>query len=125
MRVQPRTDTNCELLIRSALHRRGLRFRVNSRPEAQFRRRADVIFRKAKVAVFIDGCFWHGCARHASMPVVNRAWWCTKINRNRLRDRDTNAFLRRHGWYVIRVWEHADAEAAADRIAIVVAKRIG
>jgi DNA mismatch endonuclease (patch repair protein) len=120
MRVQPRTDTACELSIRSALHRRGFRFRVNGRPVSDYRRRADIVFPKLRIAVFIDGCFWHGCRHHASMPKTNRRWWSQKIRRNRIRDQQTTLFLRRRGWSVIRIWEHVATERATDRIAMLV-----
>jgi DNA mismatch endonuclease (patch repair protein) len=66
----------------------------------------DFLFRKQKIALFIDGCFWHGCARHLRMPASNRAYWLSKISRNKARDKRVNRELRRRGWTVIRVWEH-------------------
>lgn len=118
-----RRDTPPELRLRSQLHRRGLRYRVDVRPLAQLRRRADVVFRRAKVAVFVDGCFWHGCPTHMTWPVANEEWWRTKIERNRARDRDTDERLTAAGWTVIRLWEHEDPGLAAERVAEAVESR--
>ena len=95
-----RRDTAAEVAVRSALHRRGLRYRVDVRPIASLRRRADIVFRREKVAVFVDGCFWHGCAEHRGPPKTNTAWWQAKIERNRARDRNTDAQLFAEGWSV-------------------------
>jgi len=92
MQVTLRRDTPCELALRSAVHRMGLRFRVDwSLPES--RRRADLAFVSARVIVFVDGCFWHGCPKHATWPKANAAWWRAKIETNARRDRETNAAL--------------------------------
>jgi DNA mismatch endonuclease (patch repair protein) len=109
-------DTNPELAIRRILHSSGLRYRVDQRPIKEVNRRADIVFRKVRVAVFVDGCFWHGCPRHLVLPRSNDTFWAEKIARNRARDRETNELLRRQGWRVIRVWEHQDPTAAASRI---------
>ena len=119
MRLQRRHRTSCELAIRSALHRLGWRFRTNSRPIKAYRRRADVVFSSLRVAVFVDGCFWHGCPKHGSRPVSNREWWALKIRRNRLRDLQTTRYLRRRGWSAIRVWEHEPVDQAVKKIAAV------
>jgi DNA mismatch endonuclease (patch repair protein) len=116
MRLQPRSHTSCEFALRSALHRLGLRFRVDCRPIPNYRRRADIVFPRLQVAVFVDGCFWHGCRWHKTTPAKHREWWCVKIHRNRLRDRQTTRFLRRRGWTVIRVWEHASIGKATSRV---------
>ena len=102
-----------------------MRFTVDARPLESFRRRADLVFRRAKVAVFLDGCFWHGCPKHCTWPRANARWWRTKIERNRNRDAETNDTLRAAGWIVLRFWEHAETSRAADRISRVVAKRLG
>src|SRR4051794_10087946 len=100
-----RRDTVPELELRSALHRRGLRFFVDRAPlESRPRRRADIVFPRVRVAVFVDGCFWHGCPEHASWPKANAEWWREKISRNRIRDEATDQALNRAGWTVIRVW---------------------
>jgi DNA mismatch endonuclease, patch repair protein len=111
-----RRDTPAELRLRSALHRRGLRFRVDCAPISGARSRADVVFSSAKVAVFVDGCFWHGCPVHGTSPKANAEWWEAKIDGNRLRDRDTDRRLREAGWQVVRIWEHEDLEVAVARV---------
>ncbi len=80
------------------------------------RRRADIVFGPAKVAVYVDGCFWHSCPEHATVPKNNREWWVEKLAANVARDRDTDRQLREAGWEVVRVWEHEDMEVAADRV---------
>lgn len=116
MKAAKRRDTKPELLLRSALHRAGYRFRVDVAIGPLTRRRADIVLARHRVVVFVDGCFWHGCPRHASWPKANAAWWRAKILANRARDRDTDTRLRAAGWTVIRVWEHETVEAAAARI---------
>jgi DNA mismatch endonuclease, patch repair protein len=119
-------DTGPELSLRRELHRRGLRYRVDVAPLSQApRRRADVVFRSAKVAVFVDGCFWHGCPDHGVRPATNAAWWAAKLARTADRDRETAALLARDGWRVVRVWEHEDAGAAAAAIDALVRSRGG
>jgi DNA mismatch endonuclease (patch repair protein) len=112
-----RRDTPAELRLRSELHRRGLRFRVDMAPLPGLRRRADVVFTRAKVAVFVDGCFWHGCPRHMTWPVANAEWWRAKIDQNAARDRDTDRRLSEAGWTVLRFWEHEDSGLAAAQVA--------
>lgn len=111
------------MAVRSAVHARGLRYRLHARPLKSFRRRADLVFRRARVAVFVDGCFWHGCLLHGSTPKTHRDWWRAKLQRTRQRDRETNRVLEDAGWRVIRVWEHEDAEVAADRVEKAVRQR--
>jgi DNA (cytosine-5)-methyltransferase 1 len=110
-------DTPAERALRSALHRQGLRFRIDKAPLPGLRSRADVVFRSARVAVFVDGCFWHGCPIHGTWPKANGEWWRQKIERNRKRDSETDQRLTAAGWRVIRVWEHEDLDKAAHRIA--------
>lgn len=110
-----RRDTPCELAVRSEVHALGLRFRVDW-PLPGTRRRADLAFVRAKVVVFVDGCFWHGCPEHASWPKSNAAWWRNKIETNIRRDRDTDRRLREIGWSVLRFWEHDQAKRAAESI---------
>lgn len=109
-------DTKPELLLRSILHRRGLRFRVCRRPLPLVRRTADVVFTRAKVAVFVDGCYWHGCPEHFRQPKTNTEYWAPKIARNRERDAEIDELLRAAGWTVIRAWSHEDADAVADQV---------
>lgn len=89
-------------------------------PVAGVRRRADVLFTRARVAVFVDGCFWHGCPLHATSPRNNAEWWREKLAGNVRRDRDTDERLRQIGWTSVRIWEHEDMEVAADRVETVV-----
>src|SRR4051794_37054043 len=103
-----RRDTPPELRLRSALHRAGLRFRVDVAPIAGMRSRADVVFARARVAIFVNGCFWHGCPLHATWPRNNAQWWRAKIEANQARDTRVDDALRASGWAVIRVWEHED-----------------
>lgn len=123
MQRQARKDTGCELLLRRALHARGLRYRVHRRVLPDLRREADLVFRGARVAVFVDGCFWHGCQRHRTPSITNSAWWAAKIARNVERDAQTSALLTSAGWSVVRVWEHADAVRAAEVVANIVRAR--
>jgi DNA mismatch endonuclease, patch repair protein len=124
MRANRGRDTRPEVALRSAVHSRGLRYRVNIRPIKEMRRTADLVFTKAKVAVFLDGCFWHGCAEHHRPATGATAeFWNNKIVNNRLRDTDTDDQLRRAGWQVIRVWEHEDPVEAAARIAWVIEEK--
>lgn len=115
-----RRDTKPELELRRILHARGFRFRVDRAVLPDRRRRADIVFGPAKVAVFVDGCFWHGCPKHATWPKANEDYWREKIETNRLRDRDTNERLRALGWEPVRVWEHEDVITAADRLEKIV-----
>lgn len=116
MVANKRRDTKPELALRSILHSRGLRFRVDCSPMRGVRSRADLVFTKAKIAVFVDGCFWHGCSEHFIMPKTNSEYWSAKIGGNTARDNAVNQTLTEAGWTVMRVWEHEDANAAADRI---------
>jgi DNA mismatch endonuclease, patch repair protein len=116
MSAQTSRDTGPERALRSLLHRRGLRFRVHTRPVKGLRREADILFTRARVAVFVDGCFWHGCPEHASWPKANEAWWREKLEGNRRRDAETDARLGAAGWRVVRAWEHEDPAVVADRV---------
>lgn len=116
-------DTKPELLLRTALHRKGLRYRVGIRPVPELRRTADVVFPKLKVAVFVDGCFWHGCPDHYRPAKKSGEAWGQKINDNRDRDAATTLSLKEAGWEVLRFWEHEDPEWAAEEVRVVVAER--
>ena len=116
MAGQRSRDTEIELAIRRRLHSRGLRYRVHVRPLPDVRREADIVFRRARVAVFVDGCFWHGCPEHATWPSANADWWRTKIERNRERDAETNRLMTEDGWRPIRIWEHEDPDEAVELI---------
>jgi DNA mismatch endonuclease (patch repair protein) len=116
MRSQRQRDTAAETALRSLLHSRGLRFRVHY-ALPNLRRRADIAFPRQRIAVFVDGCFWHGCPQHGTWPKQNADWWREKIEANRRRDADTDAKLGEQGWRVVRVWEHEATETAAVAIA--------
>lgn len=123
MSGQPSRDTGVEKALRSALFAAGLRYRVHRRPLKGVRREADIVFGPARVAVFVDGCFWHGCPEHVTWPKNNAEFWRTKIEGNRARDLDTDARLAEAGWLSVRVWEHERADEAAVRVAAVVRER--
>jgi DNA mismatch endonuclease, patch repair protein len=123
MRANRRRDTAPEIAIRRVLHARGYRFRVDLpiRPDEGRVVRPDLIFTRVKVAVFVDGCYWHGCPEHGRRTGgANNAYWGPKIARNQERDAEQRTRLERAGWTVVRVWEHDDTEVAAQRIAEVV-----
>ncbi|MEU7768615.1 very short patch repair endonuclease [Nocardia sp. NPDC049190] len=121
MRANRRRDTRPELAIRRIVHAAGLRYRVDYPPMTGNRRmRADLVFTRAKVAVFIDGCFWHGCPEHHRPSRTNAEFWSNKISANQERDSRTNALLEDAGWTVLRVWEHEPPEQAASRIVTAV-----
>lgn len=117
MSTLARRDTRPELLLRRELHRRGLRYRLQVKVPGNNRRTIDLAFTRVRLAVFVDGCFWHGCPQHGTSPRANSEWWAWKIERNRSRDADTDRLLAASGWHVLRVWEHEDPAAAADRVA--------
>ncbi|WP_307846201.1 very short patch repair endonuclease [Actinospica durhamensis] len=125
MRGNRSRDTKPELRLRSSLHALGLRYRVAIRPLASIRRTADVVFTGVKVAVFVDGCYWHGCPEHYRPAKRNTEFWSDKIEKNQQRDAETDRLLEQEGWIVIRVWEHEDASIAAERVrgAVLVARR--
>ncbi|MFG1621643.1 very short patch repair endonuclease [Kribbella sp. NPDC049227] len=123
MSRQKARDTQVEIELRRALHSAGLRYRVHRRPLSNVRREADIVFGPARVAVFVDGCFWHGCPEHATWPKNNASFWRTKIEGNRRRDANTDSRLTEAGWASIRIWEHDDVAAAAERIRAVVEQR--
>ncbi|WP_439937095.1 very short patch repair endonuclease [Nocardia sp. N13] len=111
-----RRDTGPEIALRRELHRRGLRYRVQMKVPGNNRRTIDIAFTRARLAVYVDGCFWHGCAEHHVRPKANSDWWRWKIERNQLRDRDTDRVLDANSWEVVRVWEHLPAFEAADLV---------
>lgn len=118
MLANRRRDTAPEWAVRRLVHAAGLRYRVDHAPLASHRRRkADLVFTRARVAVFIDGCFWHGCPQHHRQPTANALYWQQKVARNRERDADTDALLQAAGWVSLRFWEHDDPSQVA--VAIV------
>ncbi|MFJ4961391.1 Very short patch repair protein [Streptomyces sp. ADI96-02] len=120
MSRQASRDTAPEVAVRRILHAAGYRFRVNARVPTMPRRTIDIAFTRAKVAVMIDGCFWHGCPLHATQPKANAQWWRDKLDRNMARDRETTEHLAAAGWTVLRFWEHEPPAAAAELVAAAV-----
>jgi DNA mismatch endonuclease (patch repair protein) len=118
MRAIRRTDTKPELALRRALHRMGYRFRKDHRLDLATGRRVrpDIAFTARKVAVFVDGCFWHACPEHGSKPAVNQGYWNPKLLRNVERDRLADAALELAGWRVVRLWEHVPLDDAVTAV---------
>ncbi|MBZ4504966.1 DNA mismatch endonuclease Vsr [Mycobacterium avium subsp. hominissuis] len=116
-------DTKPELALRSACHALGLRYRVSARPLRDVRRTADLVFPTERVAVFLDGCFWHGCPQHHTVAATNAAFWADKVKGNMARDHDTDSRLAEAGWLSVRVWEHEDPTEAARRVREAVLSR--
>jgi len=114
---QKRSDTAPEVALRKELYRRGIRYRVDYQlPLRGVRRRADIAFMAVRIAVFVDGCYWHGCPVHATWPTASADWWRAKLEGNVRRDRDTDQRLAEAGWISLRIWEHDNPIAAADRV---------
>ena len=125
MQGNKRRDTRPELAVRRTVHAAGLRYRVDAKPLPDLNRRADLVFTRAKVAVFVDGCFWHGCPEHGTTARTNAAYWAAKIRGNQARDLDTDRRLVDAGWTVIRVWEHDDPNSIAEAVQALVRHRPG
>lgn len=120
MRSNRPRDTRPEVALRSALHAAGLRFRKHYRPIDGSRCEVDVAFTRVRMAVQLDGCFWHGCPKHATRPVTNGSWWAAKLDGTVARDRQNNELLCSHGWEVLRFWEHQPV----DEIVAIVFKEV-
>jgi DNA mismatch endonuclease (patch repair protein) len=117
MQGNKRVDTAPEINLRRALHASGLRFRKDFVVRvADAKAKADIVFTRRRLVVFIDGCFWHGCPAHCRMPTRNRDYWEAKIGRNRERDEHVTAALTAAGWQVVRIWEHEPVEQATARV---------
>ncbi|MFC8590815.1 very short patch repair endonuclease [Streptomyces atroolivaceus] len=117
MSRQARRDTAPEVAVRKLLHAAGYRYRLNERVPHMSRRTIDIAFTRAKVAVFLDGCFWHGCPDHATRPKSNAEWWREKLDKNMARDSETTAHLVAEGWTVLRFWEHQPSAQVAEQVA--------
>ncbi|QIQ04657.1 very short patch repair endonuclease [Streptomyces liangshanensis] len=122
MSRQARRDTKPEVAVRKLLHASGYRYRLNVRVPDMPRRTVDITFSRAKVAVFLDGCFWHGCPEHATQPKSNAEWWREKLDRNMARDLETTEHMTALGWTVLRFWEHEAPEAVAARVAATISR---
>lgn len=114
-----RKDNEAELAVRRLLHAAGYRYRVHHPVPGLPRRTIDIAFTRAKVAVFIDGCFWHGCPEHGTRPLANRSWWAGKLEANMARDLDTSRWLEASEWRVLRAWEHESPHAVVQRVRCV------
>jgi DNA mismatch endonuclease (patch repair protein) len=125
MQANKSRDTKPEKALRSAVHALGLRYRVAAKPLAGLRRTADLGFPTARVAVFLDGCIFHGSPQHHTLAPANAKFWADKVEGNRTRDRDTDQRLAEAGWVSVRVWEHEDPLEAARRVREVVRARRG
>lgn len=126
MRNQRQHSTGPELALRRVLHARGLRYRVNRPAVTALRSRPDIIFSGPRVAVYIDGCFWHSCPKHGTLARTNHSWWAAKLAANTRRDREADRQLRASGWTVLRFWEHEDPLTCADIVeATVRTPRLG
>jgi DNA mismatch endonuclease (patch repair protein) len=126
MRRNPRRNTKPEVALRSELHRRGFRFRKDLPIRAPGRIvRADVAFTRVRLAVFVDGCFWHACPVHGNQPKANAEYWQPKLARNIARDRAVDEALREAGWQVLRAWEHEEPADVADRVATAILLETG
>lgn len=122
MQANRRANTKPEVALRSALHRLGYRYRKDLllRLDDGVRVRPDIVFTARKVAVFVDGCFWHVCPDHGRQPTTNEWYWTPKLRRNMERDRTVNGALRHAGWEVVRVWEHEPLGAALEAVTTAV-----
>lgn len=123
MQANKSRDTAPELAVRRAAHSLGLRYRVSARPIPDWRRTADMVFPRARVAVFVDGCFWHGCPQHYRAARTNAEFWLAKIQGNVLRDQETTEQLEAAGWLVLRFWSHEAPAEAAEAIQEAVLRR--
>lgn len=116
MRSNRGRDTSLELRVRRELHRRGHRYRVDFAPLPGLRSRADIVFTRTRLAVYLDGCFWHGCPEHGVSPAANPDYWIPKLARNKERDAHATAALQDAGWIALRFWEHESTTLVVDRI---------
>lgn len=121
MRRQPRAGTQPEMALRRALHHLGYRYRVGYRVPGAPRRSIDMAFPGRRVAVMVDGCFWHACPTHGVSPKNNSVWWAEKLAKNVERDRSTDEILMSQGWTVVRVWEHTETEIAVESVELALA----
>ena len=113
MSKQPSKGTKPELLLASELHRRRFKVILN---DVMLPGRPDLVLPNQKIAIFVHGCFWHGCPKHGTTPKHNRKWWKAKIESNKKRDRRNARKLRQLGWSVYQIWEHENPQTALWRL---------
>lgn len=118
-------ESEIERRVRSELHRRGLRFRKHLAPLAGVRCRPDIVFSRQRLAIFIDGCFWHQCPEHGSLPRANRQWWKDKLEANVARDQRNNASFAAAGWTVMRFWTHEEIDSIVDAVVLRLGSPLG
>lgn len=123
MRSNRSRDTSLELCVRRELHRRGLRYRVDVAPLHGLRSRADIVFTRRRIAVYLDGCFWHGCPTHGVIPIAHSDYWQPKLARNKERDAQATLALQEAGWIVLRFWEHEETASVVAAISSEVGDR--
>ncbi len=123
MRATRQHGTKPEVALRGALNQLGIVYHVDQSPVSGLKSRPDLIFEDTRIAVYVDGCFWHSCPIHGTLPKSNRQWWQAKLEANRQRDAKANDVLASAGWYVVRVWEHADPITVAKELADLIAQR--
>lgn len=118
-------DTGPEMAIRRLMFAAGMRYRVNYRPKEPNigRSSIDIAFPSKRLAIFVDGCFWHGCPEHGELPKANRRWWCSKLEANRKSDERVTNTLNSNGWHVLRFWEHQSPESVVEEITLVADSR--
>ena len=121
MSRMPRVNTKPELALRRELHARGMRFRIH----APLPGRPDIVLTRARLAIFVDGCFWHACPQHFTVPKSNADWWRAKLEANVARDRRNDSALEALGWAVVHLWEHENILEAGDRIELLWRSRRG
>lgn len=123
MKANKGRNTNAEKYLRKYLHSSGLRYAIDARPEKDISSRADIVFRSAKVAIYVHGCFWHGCPKHYKSPKTNRKYWNWKRQTNQARDKRTKRLLTKRGWKVIVYWEHQDVSKYGPNLVRIVKER--
>ena len=123
MQTTAQKRTGPELALRSALDRSGLEYETDQRAIPSLRSRPDILFSGSRLAIFVDGCFWHGCPIHGTTPKNNAEWWREKLATNRRRDQQVDVALQDHGWQVLRFWEHDDPMTSAATVLEFIAAR--
>ena len=124
MRAVRQHATKPELELARELRSLGMRFAADIAPDPRIKRRGDFVFKRARLVILVDGCFWHSCPEHGTLPKSNAPWWRDKLETKKARDADTDKFLRRAGFKVIRIWAHEDMTRAAKRVRRALDRRV-